>query len=145
MKKQLAVLSLGICLLMTGCPKNATTLQKCATASDQAAVIVQGFQTAEITAHQQGLIPDVDHTFIQKELQTLGHIGITTDSCIRNATNNGTALGCTNAAIAQVNQIYLDGGLYLKSPKAKSDFQLALTGVKGVLTALSVVLGGPVN
>lgn len=127
----------------TGCPANTTTLQKCATASNQAAIIVQGFNTAEIAAHQQGLIPDADHQFIEQQVVSLGEMGKTADGCIRTAGTNAAALVCINSAIATVETINQQGGLYLKSDKAKSEFTLVLAGVKAVLQSLVAVLGGP--
>lgn len=139
------VIILALCAgtaALTGCPANTTTLQKCATASNQAAIIVQGFNTAEITAHQQGLIPDADHQFIEQQVVSLGQMGKTADACIRGAGTNAAALVCINRAVATVDTINQQGGLYLKSDKAKSEFALVLAGVKAVLQSLTAVLGG---
>lgn len=133
----LPVIGLGL----TACP-NTTQRQQAAQAAQNASIIVQGFQQGEIAAHDQKLIPDDDHVFIQKELITLSGIGKTTDSCIATTTTNPGIIACINTAVAEVDQINKDGGLYLKSDKAKTDFQLAMVGVKTALSVISTVLGG---
>ena len=134
----IAAMALALCL--TGCP--SATLQKAAQASQNAAIIVQGMETAEIAAHNQGLIPDGDHQFIQEQVLNLAAIGKTVDSCIGSAGNNQAASVCINTALSQVEQIQANGGLYLKSTAAKNDFSIAVSGVEGILTAVETVLTG---
>ncbi len=130
-------------LLLTGCPSGTsiTQRQQVAQAAQNASIIVQGFQQGEIAAHQQGMIPDSDHQFVQKELLTLSRLGKTTDTCIGSTTTNAGIVACVNTAIAEVDQINKDGGLYLKSDKAKTEFQLAMTGVKTALSVISTLMG----
>ena len=73
MKRVIALTCLMlVAIVLTGCPaQNGSQLQQAATASENAAIIMQGFENAEITAHTQGLIPDADHQFIQKEVATV--------------------------------------------------------------------------
>lgn len=131
------------CVGLIGCPANsATQLQQAATASENAAVIVQGFQNAEIAAHTQGLISDADHQFIEREIGTVAQLGKTTDTCIASAAAQSGALSCINAAVTELDTINANGGLYIKSPAAKADFQVAMTGVKAVLVAIETTLGG---
>jgi hypothetical protein len=128
-------------LVLTGCPSSsASQRQQVAMAAENASIIVKGFQAGEITAHQQGLIPDADHQFIQKELVTVAGLGKTTDSCIASTTTNAGIVACVNTAIAEIDQVNNDGGLYLKSDKAKSEFQLAMTGVKTALSVISTLM-----
>ena len=84
MKKYIAFASLVlVAIVLTGCPaQNGSQLQQAAQASENAAIIMQGFENAEIAAYQQGLIPAADHQFIQKEVATVAALGKTTDSCI---------------------------------------------------------------
>ncbi len=116
--------------------------QQAAQAAQNASIVVRGFQAGEIAAHQQGLIPDVDHAVIQRELVDVATVGKTADSCIRSATGKPGIIACVDAAVAGVDSINADGGLYLKSDKAKTEFQLAMVGVKSALQVLSTYLGG---
>lgn len=134
-----------ICLMslpvLAGCP-NSAQLQKAAQASENAAIVVQGLETAETAAYQKGLIPYDDHQFIQKEILTISAIGKTTDSCIGAAGSTAGAVTCVDTAVTQIDQINTQGGLYLKSDQARQDFTLAMTGVKTVLLSVEAVLGG---
>lgn len=138
--KKLALLSIFLALPLTGCP--SATLQKAAQASENAAIIVQGMETAEIAAHNQGLIPDADHTFIQEQVENLAAIGKTVDACIGAAGTNAAASTCINTALTQVQAIQANGGLYLKSTEAKNDFSIAISGVEGVLNSIELILNG---
>jgi len=138
--KRLALLSIFLALPLTGCP--SATLQKAAQASENAAIIVQGMETAEIAAHTQGLIPDADHQFIQEQVGNLASIGKTVDSCIGAAGSNQAASTCINTALTQVQQIQTNGGLYLKSTTARNDFSIAVSGVEGVLVSIETILNG---
>ena len=149
MKRITVLLSLSLvsagALFLTGCPAKSNQLQEAAQASENAAIIVQGFQNAEIAAHQQGLISDADHQFIQKELLTVATLGQTTDSCIAAAANSTGAVGCISTAVTEIDQINADGGLYIKSATAKQDFSIAMTGVKTVLVSIETMLGTTVS
>jgi len=134
-------LALSACL--TGCPSTSTTQrQQVALAAQNASIIVAGFQQGEIVAFQQNLIPADDHRFIQKELITVGTVGKTLDSCILSTTTNQGIVACASTATAAIDQIYQDGGLYLKSDKAKSTFQLAMVGVKTAISVIGTIFGG---
>lgn len=143
MKKYIAFASLVlVAIVLTGCPaQNGSQLQQAAQASENAAIIMQGFENAEIAAYQQGLIPAADHQFIQKEVATVAALGKTTDSCIASAATPGGAVSCINTALTEIDQINSDGGLYLKSATAKQDFTLAMTGIKTVLVSIETMLG----
>jgi hypothetical protein len=142
MKRFLALTSLAlVALVLTACP-NTSQRQQAAQAAQNASIIVAGFQQGEIAAHDQGLIPNADHIFIQKELVTLASVGKATDSCIGGTTSNAGIVSCINTAIGTVDQINTDGGLYLKSAKAKTDFQLAMLGVRTSLSVIGTILGG---
>lgn len=136
----LSIMAIGA-LFLTGCPAKSNQMQEAAQASENAAIIVQGFQNAEIAAHQQGIISDADHQFIQKELLTVSALGQTTDSCIAAAANSTGAVGCITTAVTEIDQINADGGLYIKSAAAKQDFSIAMTGVKTVLVSIETMLG----
>lgn len=126
---------------LAGCPSaTSAQLQSAAQASDNAAVIVRGLETAEISAHQQGLIPDADHQFIQTEILALAQLGKTTDACIGTAGSAAGAVTCLQTAATTVSQIQAEGATRLKSPQAQQDFNIALTGMKTVLDSLAVVL-----
>lgn len=126
-------------LTLAGCP-SGTTQQKAAQASENAAIIVQGLQASEIAAHNQGLIPDADHTFIETEVLALSQVGKTVDSCIRTAGTPAGTVSCLNLAVNQVDQMQAEGALKLKSTQAKQDFSIALTGVKAVLVSIQAVV-----
>lgn len=125
---------------LTGCPN--ATLQRAAQASQNAAIIVQGLENAEIAAHSQGLIPNADHVFVQREVATLAAMGKTTDSCIAGAGSTTGAVACINTAVTQIDKINADGALYLKSTTAKQDFSIAMSGVKTVLLSIETTLTG---
>lgn len=142
MRTMFAALALAPAILLIGCPADTATLQRAAQASENAAIVVQGLETAEIAAHNQGLIPDADHQFIQKEVLTISALGKTTDSCIGGAGTTAGAVVCINTAVTQITQIEADGGLYLKSASAQQQFSIATNAVKTVLLAVETTLTG---
>jgi hypothetical protein len=128
--------------MLTGCPANSNQRQQVAQAAQNASIIVAGFQQGEIVAYQQGMIPAADHQFIQKELITVGTVGKALDSCILSSTSNQGIVACANTAVGAIDQINTDGGLYLKSDKAKTTFQLAMVGVKTAVGMIATIFGG---
>lgn len=142
MRLILATIALAATLPLVGCPANTATLQKAAQASENAAIVVQELETAEIAAHQQGLIPDADHQFIQQQVLTLSSIGKTVDSCIGAAGTQAGAVVCLNTASGQIAQINANGGLYLKSTEAKQIFSIAMVGLQAALAVVQTELTG---
>ena len=147
MKKKLATLSIVAVLsvavvFMAGCPANVSQRQQTANAAQNISIIVEDFQQGEISSHNAGLIPDADHQFIQKELLTVATLGKTADLCIKDTTNTAGIVTCLNTAASSIDQINTDGGLYLKSDKAKTTFQIAMIGVKTTLNSIAATLGG---
>jgi PBP1b-binding outer membrane lipoprotein LpoB len=142
MKRITALASLAlVALILTGCPNTSQRVQA-AQAAENASIIVNGFEQGEIAAHDQGLIPDPDHLFIQKSMRTVAAMGKTTDGCIGTTTSNAGIVSCINTAIGTVDQLNKDGALYLKSDKAKTDFALAMLGTRTSLAVITVLLGG---
>jgi hypothetical protein len=138
-----AVLALSIAgLFMSGCPANVQQRQQAAAAAQNISIIVGDFQQGEIASYNAGLIPEADHIFIQKEMVTVATLGKTADSCILVAVDTPGVVTCLNSAANSIDKINSDGGLYLKSDKAKTTFQLAMIGVKTTLTSIASVLGG---
>lgn len=135
-----AVIAFTLC----GCPASTTTQQReqAAKASQNISIILQGAQQAEIIAHTQGLIPDADHVFVEQQFQTIAILGETTDACILKAVDTPGTITCLNTAVTAVDQINAQGGLALKSDKAKTDFAVAMTGIRTVLATVSATLGG---
>jgi hypothetical protein len=129
-----------LAIALTGCP--AGTQQDAAKASLQVTVVMTAAQQVEITAHNQQLIPDSEHAFIQKQFKSLAEVDKTANTCISAAATKGAVVICINAAVDQVEQINQQGGLYLKSPTAQSDFSMAIASIKGILQTISVTLGG---
>ena len=145
MKRLIALAgTLAISAMLIGCPASTSTTQRqqVALAAQNASIVVAGFQQGEIVAYQQGLIPVADHTFVQKELITVGTVGKALDSCILSTTTNAGIVACAQTATAAIDQINTDGGLYLKSDKAKTTFQLAMIGVKTAIGMISTIFGG---
>lgn len=153
MKKIPGTILLAIALAgLTGCPANTSQLQKAATASEQAMIVVQGFQQGEILAYNQGkacagtpgclVISDDDHLFIQQSVETIARLDKTTNSCIGSAGTPAAAVTCANTAIAAIDQLQADGSLHIKSVTAKQDFSLAMIGAKTALTVIATILGG---
>ena len=143
-----SVLALGL----AGCPANQSTLQKAAVASEQAMIVVQGFQQGEILAYNQGklcagqpgcvVISDSDHLFIQQSVETIARLDKTTNGCIGSAGTPAAAVTCANSAIATIAQLQADGDLHIKSSTARQDFDLALIGAKTALNIIATLLGG---
>ena len=150
----LIAVALPLMLGLTGCPANQSQLQKAATASEQAMVVVQGFQQGEILAYNQGkacelagtpgcvVISDADHLFIQQSVETIATLDKTTNACIRSAGTSAAAVSCASTAIASIAQLQADGDLHIKSATAKQDFDLAMIGAKTALNVISTILGG---
>lgn len=162
MKPFFALSSLfALTLMLCGCPSNVsqTKLQKAATASEQAMVVVEGFQQGEILTYNQGktcitsamtetakaaciVIPDEDHLFIQQSVMALFRADKTINTCILNAANSVAASACANEGIDLVSRLESDGTLHLKSPTAKQDFAITMLGVKSTLIVISTIMGG---
>lgn len=141
MKKFLALAALAV--LLTGCPSTSNTQrQQIAQASQNVSIVLVSAQKAEIASFQQRLIPAQDHLFIQKQFETIGTLGKTTDSCILSAKDTLGATTCINVAVETIDQINTNGGLYLKSDKAKQDFSIAMLSVRTILASISQALGG---
>lgn len=136
----LTALAIGLCAALTGCPSSTTA--KAAQALDIASASVAGFQQAEFTAHAQGLIPNDDHVFIEQSLLTLAQSGKAADACVKVAQTNAGIVTCVNLAITTVDNLNSEGALHLKSARAKSDYALAMTGVKTALSTITALLGG---
>ena len=143
MKRILSILAVSsMAVMLAGCPANTSQRQQVAQAAQNASIIVAGFQQGEIVAYQQGAIPVADHQFIQKELKTVATVGKTLDSCILTTTTNAGIVACADTAVSAVDQINTDGGLYLKSDKARTRFQLAMVGVKTAISVIATIFGG---
>jgi hypothetical protein len=153
--KRIAVFLCVLCAsLLTGCPANQSQLQKAATASEQAMIVVQGLQQGEIAAYNQGkacaqagtagcvVISDSDHLFIQQSVETIATLDQTTNTCIGAAGTAGAAVTCANTAITGIAQLQADGDLHIKSATARQDFDLAMIGAKTALNVIATVLGG---
>lgn len=139
---------------LTGCPANQSQLQKAATASQQAMIVVQSFQQGEIAAYNQGkqcaasgapgcvVISDADHLFIQQSVQTVAELDKTANSCIAAAPNAGAAVACANTAMSTITQLQADGNLHIKSVTAKQSFEIAMVGANTALQVIATILGG---
>ena len=146
------VLASVLALALAGCPANQSQLQKAATASEQAMIVVQGFQQGEVLAYNQGkacagtagcvAISDADHLFIQQSLQSIAQLDKTTNTCIGSAGTAAAAVTCANTAITTIGQLQTDGDLHIKSATAKQDFDLAMIGAKTALCVIATILGG---
>lgn len=140
--RRITVICAGLMLAlgMVGC--TPATQTKVANAVLTASTVIKSFQAAEITSHQQGLITDADHQFIQMELGNVALAGKALDSCVGSATNTAGDLAClsvTGTAIDQINAAGVDG---IKSPQAKQEFQAAMAAFKVALASIQAVLGG---
>jgi hypothetical protein len=135
-----AVVSLAIGWLC-GCD---SPQQEAAKASLQVTIVMQAAQQGEIAAHNQHLIPDNEHQFIQQQFISLAEADKAANLCVSQATNKGAVISCLNAAIGGVDSIYQNGGLFLKSQTARNNFSIAIIGVRGVLSAIEATLGGSV-
>ena len=152
-----------LCLMLAGCPTGTSTkqslLQKAAIASQQAMIVVQGFQQGEILTYNQGkscvaaatdapskaqcvVISDEDHLFIQQSLESIFKLDKTTNTCIGSATTPTAAAACANSAVTTIEQLQTDGALHIKSVSARQDFALAMMGAKTTLSVVATILGG---
>ncbi len=127
--------------VMAGCP-STTQRQQAATAAREASAVMSGFESAEIVAHQQGLIPDADHQLIQGYVLSVAQTGKTTDACILSTTTNAGIVTCVQTAIGTINTLNGEGALHLKSAQAKNDFALAMTGTQAALQVIVTIMGG---
>jgi hypothetical protein len=139
--KRLALLAIFLALPLTGCPSlNTTQQQALANASDNAAKIVGAAQQVEITAHNNTLISDADHQFIETQFNNLGQLGLATDSCIGKASTKTAAIACLQAYTTGAQNIGAQS-VGIKSAQAQAEFNLTITSVEGVLDALQTELG----
>ncbi len=142
MKKLFAVAaSLALAIGLAGCP-SGTPQQKAAQAVKDAAVGVQAFQTAEIIAYQQGVIPADDHKAIEGYILGVAQMGLAADTCIKATTTTSGVTACVNTAIATANTLQSEGALHLKSPKAQADFASAMNGLKAAPAVINTMIGG---
>lgn len=135
-------------LLFTGCLKanpngGADQRQKAVAAIQKAQMILAIFQEAETVAHDNKLIPDGDHAFIQQQLQSITVLNSTAITCVQSTTTPAGVVPCIDTAIAALDGIEQQGGLYLKSDKAKADFKLAMEAAKIALAVIGTVLAPP--
>lgn len=134
-------LTLLATLFLAGCP-SGTNQQKIAQAAQDASQVVLAFQQGEIVAHQSGSISDADHEFIQEQLVTVSTLGKTTDSCIRTATTTAGTIQCANTAISTIDNLNTQGALHIKSTQAKTDFSIAMLGLRTALATIVTLEGG---
>ena len=87
------------------------------------------------------MISDSDHVFIEQQMATLGQAGTAVDVCIANANSNSAVSTCITTILNTVTQINAEGGTYLKSPTAKTDFSLAMTGLQAALESIQTMIG----
>ena len=157
MKRILALTgAMLVAACLAGCPSsvNQTQVQSAATASQQAMIVVQGFQQGEILAYNQGkacvaagtqgcvVISDADHLFIQQSVEEIAQLDKTTNTCIGSAGTPSAAVTCANSAIDTITNLQASGDLHIKSPQAKQDFDLAMVGARTALNVISTILGG---
>src|SRR4051812_7275739 len=90
-----------VACLLAGCPAG-TNQQKVAQAVNNISIITAALQQGEITAHQQGQIPDGDHKFVERQLLSLSQAGKTADACIRTAVNSAGDVACINNVVNTV-------------------------------------------
>lgn len=139
--KVLAWLALApLALVLIGCP--AQQRQQVAQALQTASTVVQSFQQAEIVSHNQGVISDDDHHFIEQQLLTIAGAGKSADTCVKTTTTVAGDIACVNTMVTMVDQVNSQGGTYIKSAQAKQDFTLAMTGLKAALQTVTAILGG---
>lgn len=129
-----------LAMSLTGCP--ASQQVQAAEAVDNAAIALLAAQNVETAAHNQGLISAPDDIFIQTQFKSLSVIGTTADSCIGSANTTGSAITCLSTAINGVDQINSAGGLALKSPTSQADFEMGISAVRDVLSAIETSIGG---
>jgi hypothetical protein len=150
----LLVLLGPLVLGLTGCPANQSQLQKAATASEQAMIVVQGFQQGEIMTYNEGqkcvasgasgciVISSADHLFIEQSVSSIAQLDKTVNGCIGSAGTGAAAASCANTAITTIQQLQTDGDLHIKSVQARQDFDLAMIGARTALAVISTILGG---
>lgn len=80
-------------------------LQQVAQAVNQISVVVSGFQDAEIAAHDQALIPDDTHRFVQTRLLTLAQGGKASNFVILNASDAAEKIARVNSDIAADDKV----------------------------------------
>jgi hypothetical protein len=158
MKRMIMTIALTyLAMMLSGCPSGTSQsqLQKAATASEQAMIVVQGFQQGEILAYGQGkscqaspvtttcvIISDEDHLFIQQSLQTIFTLDKTVNTCIGTAGTKTAAVTCTDTAVASIDQLQAEGLTHIKSVPAKQDYSLVMISVKSALTIIKTMLEG---
>jgi len=135
----LFVMSL-VSLVLIGCPEGSQS--KAALASLQVTQVIQTSQDAEIAAFDQHLISPSDHKFIQEQFKTIATLDKSANDCIKSASSQGAVVVCVNTAISGIDQVYTNGGTFLKSSQARSTYQLAISSIRGVLAAINTMLGG---
>jgi hypothetical protein len=134
------LLALAFCATLTGCPLNTTQQQALANASDNAAKIAGAAQQVEITAYQQQLITQADHDFIETQFKSLATAGLAADTCIKSASAKTAALTCLSTYATAVQTIGAQD-VGIKSSNAQATFNLTITSIEGVLSALETELG----
>ena len=136
----LLALSLFIGWCSIGC--KPSDQQNAAKASLQVTNVLQAAQDGEIAAHNQKLLSDEDHQFIQRQFITLAEADKATNLCISQAANKGAVINCLNTAVNTVDGINKEGGTFIKNPNTQATFNLTLTSVKSILQTIIAVMGG---
>jgi len=126
---------------LTGCPKSTRTERAQITrAIESASTVLDNFQRGEALAFSRGMVSPDDHAFIQKQLLNLATMKTTANKCVVSSSTNAAAAACIDQAMNTVNKMNADGTAYLKSTTAKTQFQIATTGVAGTLSAIKLLL-----
>jgi hypothetical protein len=132
-------------LLTAGCEQSK--LKKVAAAVDGFSATVRAFQEAEIVAHQQGLVDDLEHKKIERALADVAHAGLELDNIVRvsepktwGQTSKSQVLAALNQAYATLDNLFTNGALHIKNPKARQDLEALLVSAKGFLATVSALL-----
>jgi hypothetical protein len=128
--------ALVLTIVLTGCG-----LGSAAKVMKSYRISLGAFQDAEISAFQQGQVPQDKHTHMQADVEKLANLGIDADRAIL-ASDKATVIQDINTALTVVAEIEQNDVTAFGNPTTKAAVEVAVAGLSNLLQQVSIAAGG---
>ncbi len=136
MRKQFAVLLLAVAMIGgAGC-----NLAQAAKVMKSYRISLKAFQDAEVATHDGGFISDAKHQHIEADIEKLANFGIDADKAIL-ASDKATALQDVNNALDVLTEIETNDVTAIGDMQKRALVEVAVAGVKNLVTQVGLALG----
>lgn len=136
--KRIAVAVLAVSLMFGATACN--TLQDAAKVMKTYRISLKGFQDTEISLHDAGFISTAKHLHIEGDIEKLANLGAYTDKAIL-ASDKATALQDVNNALDVLTEIETNDVTAIGDVTKRGLIEVALAGVKNIVTQVALALG----